>query len=68
MEVGQGPNWGCKDKEKNPEGQRPFQRPGHRYVDRKMILKWYLKKKDGNVDSIHMAEDIHQWWALVIFG
>jgi hypothetical protein len=37
-----------------PEGRRPLGRPSRRWG---IILKWILKKWDGDVDWIELAQD-----------
>jgi hypothetical protein len=34
-------------------------------VDRRIILKWILKKCDGGMDWIELAQDTDRWRALV---
>jgi hypothetical protein len=45
-----------------PEGRRPLGRPG---IDGRIILKWILKKWDGGMDWIELAQDRDKWRALV---
>jgi hypothetical protein len=47
---------------RRPEGRRPFERPRRRW---EIILKWILKKCDGDMDWIELAQDRNRWWALV---
>ena len=34
-------------------------------VDGRIILKWILKKWDGNMEWIELARDRDRWWAVV---
>jgi hypothetical protein len=45
-----------------PEGRRPLGRPRRRW---EIILKWIIKKWDGGMDWIDVAQDKDRWRALV---
>jgi hypothetical protein len=34
-------------------------------LDGRQILKWILRKWDGGMDWIDLAQDMKLWWALV---
>ena len=34
-------------------------------IHRRIILKWVLKKWDGNTDWIDVAQDMNRWWTFV---
>jgi transposase len=45
-----------------PERKRPLGRPR---VDGRIILKLILRKCDGGMDWINLAQNRDRWWALV---
>jgi hypothetical protein len=46
-----------------PEGRRPLGRPRHRWENN---IKMDLREIGfGDVDGIHLAQDMDRWWALV---
>jgi hypothetical protein len=45
-----------------PEGKRPLGKPRH---NRRIILKWILKKWDGGMDWIYLAQQRGRWQVLV---
>jgi hypothetical protein len=45
-----------------PEGKRPLGRPRRRWG---MILKWILKKRNGEAWAVFLSQDRYTWRALV---
>ena len=46
----------------NPKERSQLEEQG---VDGKILLKWILKKWDGDIDCIDLAQDTDRWRALV---
>jgi hypothetical protein len=34
-------------------------------VEGRITLKWVIKKQEGEMDWIRLAQDLDKWWALV---